>query len=79
MAPEAGKRKLKVLNPEDTPVKIIASAIIDISNAVKEFRNGRLNEKAILILLANASGQSQHTVKTVLNALEDLSKLYTRK
>lgn len=75
----ATKKKVVVENPEDLPTKIIADSIVAISDGVKALRNGRLNEKALTLLLAHASSQSQHTVKQVLNGLENLRVLYTRR
>lgn len=73
------KKKIEVENPEDIPTKIIADSIVEISSGVKRLRNGKLNEKALLILVAHASGMSQAVVKNVLNGLEDLQALYTRR
>lgn len=72
-------KKIEVENPEDLPTKIIADSIVEISDGVKRLRTGRLNDKALLVLLAHASGYSQAVCKKVLDSVEDLKTLYTRR
>jgi len=62
------------------PIEVIADAIIDISQSIKKLREGRLNEKALLLLIQNATvGQySRNDIKNVLNGIESLAKEYVK-
>ncbi len=53
-------------------VEKIAGNIAMLAKAVKSLVNGPLKKRALILLLASSSGQSQNTVTSVLKALEDL-------
>lgn len=53
-------------------VESIANNIAGLAKAVQSLLNGPLKKRALVILLASSSGQSQRTVELVLKALEDL-------
>lgn len=55
-------------------VETIAKNIAALAKAVEALLNGPLKRKALVILLANASGQSMRTVELILIALTDLEK-----
>ena len=55
-------------------VEEIARNIAALARAVSALLNGPLKKRALLILLANSSGQSQMLVDRVLVALADLEK-----
>lgn len=64
---------------EPVPTEIIAESIVEISQGMKRLRTGKLNDKAIGILLSHATGLGQGVCLTVLSALEDLEFQYVRK
>jgi len=45
---------------------------------MKQLETGALNEKALLVLLAHATGLSQANLKKVLTGLKQLEELYVR-
>ena len=53
-------------------VEQIARNIVTLATAVESLINGPLKRKALVILLASSSRQSQQTVDAVLTALKDL-------
>lgn len=61
----------------DAP-KIIADQIAAISEGITKLREGRLNKKAILLLISHASGIGQRDVERVLDALADLEAAYLK-
>lgn len=62
----------------DVPVDVIAEAIVKIGTAMKLLQGSRLNEKAIVILVAQSAGLSQSTVRTVLQSLYQLERTYLK-
>ncbi len=60
-------------------VEEIASNIAMLSRQVTALLTGRLNRKAILILLANSTRMTQGQVDTVLDAISNLEKTYLKK
>jgi hypothetical protein len=79
------QRKIKVVHPNASndnppiPAEIIADAIVEISKGIKAIRNTRLSERAILVLLRDATGLSLNEIRRVLGALDDLEKMYLKK
>lgn len=59
--------------------EIIAESVLKISQGIKKIQAGRLNSKALDILVAHASGLGQREVRLVLDALESLEEKYLRK
>jgi spore germination protein GerM len=53
-------------------VEKIASNIATLADAVASLLNGPLKKKALVILLASSSRQTQATVEAVLSALQTL-------
>lgn len=53
-------------------VETIAGNIGILARAVSAMLNGPLKKRALVLLLANSSGQKQNTVESVLKALENL-------
>lgn len=53
-------------------IESIAGNIASLAKAVAALLGGPLKKKALVILLANTSGQSQVSVEAVLKALETL-------
>lgn len=73
---------IKIKQDEEKPIatEIIAESIVKISSAIRQMRSGRLNNRALVILIqAAALGRiSQADVSLVLNVMEDLEKTYLR-
>lgn len=63
----------------DPRLEDIAKAVAEISDAVKRMRAGKLNDKAIVILISHASNMSQGAVRAVLDGMEGLQKHYFKK
>ncbi len=53
-------------------VERIAGNIGALAKAVSSLLNGPLKKRALIVLLASSSGQSQKVVESVLKALEDM-------
>lgn len=66
---------------EEIATEVIASAIVAISDGIKKLRSGRLNDRALFILIQNASPDqiSQRDIKAVLSGIENLRSAYIRK
>jgi hypothetical protein len=75
----SGKVKVVVQQDEDNPVEvpILAQSIVDISRAFKALQKSGLNRKAIVVLVAHASGEYHSTTNKILDALEQLEASYT--
>lgn len=63
---------------DETPTEVLAASIVAISQAARQMRAGRLNDKALVLLISHYSGESQRTVKLVLDAIENLEREYVR-
>lgn len=73
-------KAIVVQNPADeVPAEILASAIRDIANAIKKMRASQLNDRAIVLLLHDASGVGKPAIKNVLCALDNLAAQYLKK
>lgn len=77
--------RVKQPEPPAEPIatEIIATSIVEISAAMKKIRDGRLTDGAIVLLIQDACGGksriSRETVKEVLDAIENLEAMYTKK
>jgi hypothetical protein len=60
------------------PTEVLAAHIKHISDGVGKIRSGRLNEKALLLLVSHASGVAQRDVRAVLDSLADLERTYLK-
>jgi len=74
----------KKKQPETTEVlasslESLADNIAQLSKVGREIKASRLNEKAILTLLKEMTGESKHSIKLVLDALPELEKTYLKK
>ena len=66
------------LRDEVIRVNKIADAVVEVSAAIKNLKNGKLNSKAILVLLAHSTGLPQRDIKKVLDGLDTLAKTYVK-
>jgi hypothetical protein len=72
--------KVTVKQPETPiPTEVLAQSILEISQGMARLRAGKLNEKALLLLLSHSSGVAQRDVKLVLWALDSLANTYLKK
>lgn len=60
-------------------IQSIANNISALAKAVAALLGGPLNKRALLVLLASSSKESQSTVDKVLTAIHDLEKDWLRK
>ena len=83
MSKSEQRRKALMETPEEKQyretVERIAGNIQSLTKAVQSLINGPLKRKALVILLASSSGQSQVTVDKVLRALEDMQSDWLNK
>ena len=72
------KQPVVVEQNEAAPVepKVLAQAIIDISEAMKKLAKSGLNRRAIVTLVAKDSRQYHNVVESVMDSLENLRKTY---
>lgn len=70
----------KVTVPEtlERSAEVIADDIKAIAEGVRKLRAGRLNERALLLLVASASGVNQTICKDVLDGLATLDKRFLK-
>lgn len=66
------------IRPETVPFDEIAEAILEVSKLGTRIKQSKLKEKAILVLLSNATGLSQTIIKQVLDELPLLQKNYLK-
>lgn len=81
-------KQVKVVqNPEkEIPAEVLAESIVAISQGIRRLRAGRLNDRALVLLIQYASppvGRSQRIgqteVRAVLEGIESLERTYIRK
>lgn len=60
-------------------VERIAGNIAALAKAVQSLLKGPLKKRALIILLASSSGQSQKSVEDILKALEELDNTWLNK
>ena len=69
-----GKKETPEQQAYREAVERIAGNIASLAKAVSSLLRGPLNKRALVILLASSSGQSQKAVEAVLKALDELEK-----
>ena len=62
---------------EKVPTEVLAEAIVKISEGFLQLKRSGLNRRAIVVLVKDASGVGIYEIQKVLNALEDLRRMYT--
>lgn len=75
-------KTIKIIRSESAPetTELIAAEITAISNAFERLQNGKLTQRAILLLLKGLlPGMSITDISKVLNAAADLKKHYLKK
>lgn len=80
--PAHGKfaKTAKVVQDIEAPVEkeVLATAIIQICNAVQKLYTSGLNRRAVVALIADDTKLGKGTIETVLSSLLDLRKTYTK-
>jgi hypothetical protein len=61
------------------PTEVLAESIVELSQGMHKLREGRLNDKAIGLLLSHSTGLGQRECLNVLNALGELEEKYLKK
>lgn len=68
---------------EEVPTEVLASAITSIADGVTKLRSGRLNDRALLLLIQHACPSADRpsvsTIRAVLDAIEGLKAQYLKK
>jgi len=57
---------------------ILATAILQISDTVKDLEKSGMNRRAVIALIADDTKLGKGTITTVINSLGDLAKNYTK-
>lgn len=80
-------KEIKV-NENEQPLEVIADSIIAIAEGIKILRNSRLNDKALLLLIAHATPRAgakyskfkvgTTEIKAVLVGIENLKRAYLK-
>jgi hypothetical protein len=63
-------------NPE--PMEIIAEAIIEVSRGFQKLSNSKLQQRVIILLIKDMTGQSISDIEKVLNAATRLENKYIK-
>lgn len=61
------------------PAEVLADSIVAISAGIKKMRAGRLGDRAVIVLLKDATGVSQRDIKLVIDGMASLEAMYLRK
>lgn len=67
------------MNEQVSPQKELEDQIKKLVSGIEKLNNGRLSKKAILILLASASGVSQGVIIKVFKGIEKMPELFLQK
>lgn len=69
-------------NPADeVATEVIANAIVEIADGVRRIRSGRLNDRALFLLIQSATAGSVtiRDIKAVLDGIESLEATFLKK
>jgi len=65
-------------NEEPVTVEIIAQSIKKIGDAVEQMNRSNLSDRAIRVLLRDASGENMQSIRNILQSLKELKSLYLK-
>lgn len=71
--------KTPIPNLDSIVLGEIENHIAQVARGVEVLRKGRLNDKALLLLISHASGQSQTVVKAVLAGMAGIEQHFLKK
>lgn len=73
------RRAQIIQDPEnEVPVEILAASIVQIGAAMTLIANSRLNQEALVILIADDTRLPKYKIKAVLDSLSSIEQLYLR-
>lgn len=66
---------------DEVPTEVLAQSIVAVSDGIKKLRAGRLNDRALILLIQHSATYKlpQVQVKSVLDAIEGLAATYLKK
>ena len=70
--------RVELENDDETPLKVVVSAIHKVSDGIDKINESGLTERAIILLLHDATKVSKSDIKKVLEAAPLLAERYTR-
>lgn len=64
----------------EVPVEVLATAIVSVADAVTRLRNGRLNDRALFLLIQHSSSEplTIKQIKAVFDASASLKKQFLK-
>jgi predicted transcriptional regulator len=65
-------------NAEPIAVEVIAQSIKKISDTMEQINKSKLSNRAIRVLLRDASGESMKSIENILGGLSSLRKYYLK-
>ncbi len=71
-------RVIQKENEEPVTVEIIAQSIKKIGDAVEQMNRSNLSDRAIRVLLRDASGENMQSIRNILRSLRELKSLYLK-
>lgn len=66
-------------NKPEIPAEIIAQSIEEVAKGMRKLSSGRLNARALQLLIRDASGVGLEEISKVLLAVENLDRRYLKK
>lgn len=77
------RKQITVIQDKDNlvPTEVLAQEIQNISSGIRKLRQGRLNDRALLLLIQNSvpGSISIKTIRDVLDSIESLEQTYLKK
>lgn len=73
-------KKAIIKDPNDeVPTEILATEIIKMSESIKKLRSGRLNDRALYLLIQDGCKLPVRDIRAVFESAEDLARRYIKK
>lgn len=69
-------------NPDEpVPTEVLADSIKEIAEGIRHLRTGRLNDRALILLIQDAAAGplSKSDIRLVLDSIDSLEKTFLRK
>lgn len=64
---------------ETAPAEIIADSVVAIAEGIRKLRAGRLNDRAIVLLINDVCGVAKRDIKLVLDSITSLDSTFLKK
>lgn len=74
-------QEVKIIKKDEEellPVEILQNSIVSLAEAFETFKKTRLKQDTIITLLHDTSKVSKRDIKTILNCLSELKRLYLK-